>query len=151
MLTDPCEVLTQSEASTLSKVSMPAAVSKPWGKGGAVKCGYNSGSVEAFLILARAKTAAQAQAAWDAEKAGLEQQARPAGVKVSATAEPGIGDRAELFVGTATIGGVKNTMMAMFILKGATFIDLGDFALRNATPATKAAMRAEATVCVGRV
>lgn len=150
VLSNPCQVLTRSEATRLSGVSMPAGVNQPWGTG-ARKCGYTSGPVEAFVILERARTGAKAQAAWDAERTKLQQQAQPAGIKVTATAEPGIGDRAELFVGTATIGGVKNTLMALFILNGATFIDLGDFALQNAKPATKAAILAQGTTCAGRV
>ncbi len=148
-LADPCQVLTRPEASALSGMKMPAGVKQPWGKG--VKCGYTSGSVESFLILEQAKTSAKAQAAWDAEKAQLQQQAKPVGVKVTATSVPGIGDRAELFVGSVTLGGVKNTVMAIFVLKGATFVDLGDIALRGAAPATTAAIEAQASTSVGRV
>jgi len=150
-IANACQVLTQSEASALSGVSMPAGVQQPWGSGGAVKCGYTSGPVEAFVILDRASTAAEAQAQWDSEKANLQAQATPAGVSVTATAVPGIGDRAEVFVGNATIGGVKNTIMAIFALKGATFVDLGDFALQGSTPPTTAALEAQAMTSVGRV
>ena len=150
MVSDPCAVLPQAEASALSGVSMPAGVSQPLGTGGAMKCGYTSGSVEAFLILAKASSAAEAQAAWDTEKARLQQET-PTGITVTATAVQGIGDRAEVFVGKATIGGVNNTIMAIFVLKGATFMDLGDYALRNATPPTTAALQAQATTSVGRV
>ena len=109
-VTNPCEVLTRSEASTLSGLSMPAGVQQPWGTEGAVKCGYHSGTSEVFVILDKAAAPQAAQAAWDAEKAGLQQQAQPAGVRVTATSVPGVGDRAELFVGSVTLGGVKNTI-----------------------------------------
>ncbi len=151
LISDPCQVLPQSEASTLSGVSMPAGVSQPWGTGGAVKCGYTSGSVEAFLILQKASSSAQAQAAWDDEKATLQQEAQPTGITITANAVTGLGDEAEVFVGKATIGGVNNTIMAIFVLKGATFMDLGDYALRNATPPTTAALEAQATTSASRV
>jgi len=149
--TNPCDVLTRAEASALSGVSMPAGVKQPWGSGGAVKCGYHSGSTEAFAIMARAATPAQAQAAWNAEKASLSQQAAPSGVKISASALSGIGDKAEIFVGSVTVNGIKNTMMAVFVLKGSTFLDLGDFALMNAKPATTSALTAQAATSAGRL
>lgn len=148
---DPCGVLTQAEASALSRVTMPAGMSQPWGTGGAVKCGYTSGSVEAFVIIEKAASADAAQAAWNTEKVALQQQAQPAGVAVTATAVPGLGDQAELFVGTANVGGFSNTMMAIFVLKGATFLDLGDFALKNATPPTTDALKAQAETSAGRI
>jgi hypothetical protein len=148
---NPCDVLTQAEATALSGASMPAGVRQPWGSGGAVKCGYHSGSTEAFLILAKASSPATAQAAWDAEKADLQKQAAPAGVKVTATAVTGIGDQAELFVGSVSVNGIKNTVMAIFVLKGDTFLDLGDFALLGAKPATTADLTSQAATSAGRV
>jgi hypothetical protein len=56
-----------------------------------------------------------------------------------------------VFVGSATINGVKNTMTAIFVLKGTTFVDIGDIALKNATPATTAAVEAQAKTSLGRV
>jgi len=148
---DPCAVLTQSEASALSKVSMPAGVSQPWGSGGGVKCGYTSGSVEAFVILLKAKSSQEAQAAWDVEKAQLQQEGTTAGVQVTATSIAGLGDQAEMFVGNVAVGGFSNTIMAVFVLKGSTFLDLGDFALKNAKAPTTDALKAQAETSTGRI
>ncbi len=149
-LSNPCQVLTRAEASALSGVSMPAGVKKSWGTAG-FKCGYTSGSVEAFVILEQAASPGKATAEWNAEKASLQKQAIPAGVKISATVMPGLGDRAELFVGSVTSGGVKSTMMAVFVLKGSTFVDVGDFALLGTKPPTASALKAQAATCVSRV
>lgn len=116
-----------------------------------MKCGYTSGTVEAYVILAQVASADQAQAAWNTEKAALQQEVQAAGIAVSATSVPGIADQAEVFVGSDTIGGVNNTVTAIFVLKGATFLDIGDFALQNAKPTTTAAIEAQATTSVGRV
>jgi len=151
VMTDPCQVMTQSEASTLAGVPMPAGVKQPYKTGGAMKCGYTSGSTQAFVILAQAATPDQAQATWNADKASLQQEVQAAGIAFTSTSVPGIGDQAAVFVGSATINGVNNTMTAIFVLKGTTFVDIGDIALKNAKPATTAAVVAQAKTSVGRV
>jgi hypothetical protein len=151
VIADPCQLVTQAEASTLSGVSMPAGVKAPWGTGGAMKCGYTSGTTEVFVILAQAATADQAQATWNTDKATLAKEVQAAGIQVSATPVPGLADQASVFVGSATINGVKNTMSAIFVLKGTTFVDIGDIALKNAKPATTDALEAQAKTSLGRV
>jgi len=151
VIADPCQIMTQSEASTLAGVPMPAGVKQPYKTGGAMKCGYTSGSTQAFVILAQAATPDQAQATWNADKASLQQEVQAAGIAFTSTSVPGIGDQAAVFVGSATINGVNNTMTAIFVLKGTTFVDIGDIALKNATPATTAAVVAQAKTSVGRV
>jgi hypothetical protein len=116
-----------------------------------VKCGYTSGTTQAFVILVQAASAVQAQATWDTDKASLKKEVQAAGIEVSTSPVPGLADQAEAFVGSATINGVKNTMTGIFVLKGATIIGIGDLALKNAKPATTAAVEAQAKTSLGRV
>lgn len=130
---------------------MPAGVKQPWGTAGGVKCGYTSGTTQVYVILVQATSAVQAQATWDADKASLQKEVQAAGIEVSSTPVPGLAGQAQVFTGSATINGVKNTMTGIFVLKGATFIDIGDITLKNAKPATTAAVEDQARTSLGRV
>lgn len=150
---DPCQLVPQAEASALAGASFGPGVAE--NTGDSKRCTYGGQTLNIFTVeAAQATDAAAAQAAWnDAEaqvNAELTQKVPP-GIHliVANTNVPGLGDKAAVISGTATIQGETLGISGIYVLKGAKFFAFQD--LKLGTPPTQAAMEAEAKVALGRI
>ena len=132
--TDPCDLITQDEASGAVGVKLGAGVSSTAGPDRV--CTFKSGTTEVKLILApQAPDAKTAQTYWDAERGTV-----PAGVTVK--------DVSGFDRGTFVTGGVSGyTVSALFVIQGTTFFDF----YCGLKACTEANSVAEAQLIVGRL
>jgi hypothetical protein len=150
---DACQLVPQAEASALAGASFGPGV--PETSGLSKRCTYGGQTLNIFTVeVAEATDAAAAQAAWnDAEaqvKAELTQKVPPGiNLIVANTDVSGLGDKAAVISGTATIQGQTLGISGIYVLKGAKFFAFQD--LKLGTPPTQAAMEAEAKVALGRL
>jgi hypothetical protein len=152
---DPCQLVTAAEASTLAGASYGSGKASTT-SGGAKLCTYSSTTAVVNVLVAQAPDAATAQADWTQEQAQAEaaiKQGAPSGVdvtfNVSDTSVAGA-DQAALATGQATISGLKISISAIYLLKGATFVTFSDLAIGQAA-AGSSALQAQAAITLGRV
>jgi hypothetical protein len=151
---DPCQLVTQAEASTLAGTTFGPGKEDKSGNG--KRCVYGGQTKNVFTVeLGQAKDAATAQAEWSqaqAEAKAAVSEKLPPGTHVSLDtgAASGIGDRAATVYGSTTIGGLPVGLSGIYVLKGATFFAFQDLVLGNHPP-TVAAMKSEARTAAGRV
>ncbi len=150
---DPCALVPQAEASALAGTSFGPGVAETAGL--SKRCTYGGQTLNVFTVeAAQATDAATAQAAWDETEtqvnAALKQQV-PAGVNltVGKTEVTGVGDKAAVISGTATVQGRTIGISGIYVLSGAKFFAFQD--LRLGTPPTTAALVAEAQTAIGRL
>ena len=150
---DPCQVVTEAEASTLAGASFGPGKSETAGL--SKRCTYGGQTLNVFTVeVAQATDATTAQAAWDQAvaqvNAALKQQL-PAGVTLTVgnTSVAGIGDKAAEISGTATIQGQTIGISGIYVLSGSRFFGFQD--LKLGTPPTAAVMEAQALTSLGRI
>ncbi|HEV2218097.1 MAG TPA: hypothetical protein VGV88_11050 [Candidatus Dormibacteraeota bacterium] len=154
---DPCQVLTQSEASTLAGTTY-ASSKQETTSGGAKLCVYGAQTLNVFEVLvATATSATVAQSQWDQEKAQvtseLQKGAATPGLtftaNVSDTTLAGA-DRAASGTFSGTISGHTLAGTALYFLKGVYFVAIVDIVVDH-TPPALAAMEAQGQTSLGRL
>ena len=150
---DPCQLIPQAEASALAGASFgPGTVETA---GLSKRCTYGGQTLNVFTVeVAEAADATAAQAAWNEAQAQVDaelKQKLPPGINIAVanTNVSGIGDKAAVLSGTATIQGQTIGISGIYVLSGAKFFAFQD--LKLGTPPTQAAMEAEAKVALGRI
>jgi hypothetical protein len=154
---NPCQVVTQSEASQLASTSYAAGTLDTTQSGSQI-CWYGAQTRNVFEVLvAQASSASAAQSGWDQEKtkvlSSLNKATNVPGVSltvnISDTSIAGA-DRAAAGTMSFSIGGHALAGSGVYLLKGATFVAIVNLVLDHAAP-TVAAMEAEAQTALGRV
>jgi uncharacterized protein DUF3558 len=154
---DPCQLVTSSEASSIAGASF-AAGKEGVTSGGAKTCAYGAQTRNVFLVLVtQAPDPATAQADWAQEQAKAEaaiEQGLPQGasVNLNVTTVSNVtgADRAAIASFNTTISGQAVGVIAIYLLKGSTFVTFSDLVLGSPTP-TAATMEAQAQTTLGRV
>jgi hypothetical protein len=154
---DPCQLVTQQEASQLAGTTYAAGKKEAISSASSM-CTYGAQTLNVFTVLvAVAPDATTAQADWAQEeakaKAGLQQLVAEAGGSVSLNAGeitlPGA-DKAATAIATANISGRTLNISAIYVLKGAVFFTFADLVAGKPAP-TASAMAAQATTVLTRV
>jgi phage protein D len=154
---DPCQVVTQAEASQLAGTTYGAG-KEDTTSGGAKICWYGAQTLNVFQVLvATASSAAAAQAQWDQEKSQVQAQLEKASavpgltitINISDTSLSGA-DRAAVGTITETYNGHTISGSAIYLLKGPIFFAMVDLVVGHAAP-TSAAMEAEAQIALRRL
>jgi len=154
---DPCQLVTSAEASSIAGVTFSAG-KEDTTSGGAKSCGYGAQTPNVFMVVvAQAADAATAQADWTQEQAKAEatiKEGLPQGASVNlnitnVTTLSGA-DKAALATFNTTISGHPVGIIAIYLLKGATFVSFSDLVLGKATP-TADAMETQAQTSLGRL
>ena len=155
-VSDPCQLVTMTEASALAGVTFPAGVEGSTGTGSNT-CTYGGQTKNVFLVLiAKAADAATASAQWDAQlakaQAYLQTQLPPGAAVQFNTSDVSIlgADKAAAGTGSANISGVTLSATDVFLLKGATFVFFSDLKLGD-TPPSLPSMENQGTLVVSRL
>jgi hypothetical protein len=150
---DPCQLLTQDEASQLAGVSFGPGKEDTNGKNTKL-CTYGGNTKNVLtVVVAQAPDVATAKAQEAKAKQDIEDQAQSFGVgKVKTTELPGFATDTDavLIDGTADVGGQTLGGRALYLLKGATFFGFSDLAL-NQEPPSDDAIKAQAMTSLGRI
>ena len=165
---DPCQLVTQSEASTLAGATFGPGKEETI-SASSKECVYGSQMTNVMdIIVAEADSPATAKAVYAQELGNAQNLIAtnlPPGVHVnlvtssaslgsssaSASASPSsIGDEASTVTGSAAILGKTISFTGIYVISGATFFTIGDLLL-GATPPTEAAIQAQALVVIGRL
>ena len=154
---DPCQLVTQQEASQLAGASFAAGKEETISSG-AKMCTYGAQTLNVFMVeVAVAPDAATAQAQWAQEEAqaqaNLQQFVAQAGANVTLQAGDitlSGADKAAAATSTATISGQTISISAIYVLKGAVFFTFSDLVLGKAAP-TLAQMQTQAGTVLSRV
>jgi len=154
---DPCQLVTSSEASSIAGASFTAG-KEDTTSGGAKTCAYGAQTRNVFLVLVtQAPDAATAQADWTQEQAKAEaaiQQGLPQGSSVNLTVtnltNVAGADKAAIASFNTMISGQAVGLIAIYLLKGSTFVTFSDLVLGKPAP-TAAAMEAQAQTTLGRL
>jgi len=143
---DPCQLVTQQEASQLAGTTYGAGV-KSATQGNGNICTYGGQTTNVFeVIVGQAPDVATAQA----EEAAVKQQLQTAaGNGLTFTELPTLADGAAYFVGSIPLGGSNINASAIYVLKGTVFFGFSDEALAP-TP-TLAAMETQVNTILGRL
>jgi hypothetical protein len=155
--TDPCQLVTQSEASQLAGTSYNAGMEDTTSGGGKI-CWYGAQTVNVFEVLvATASSAAAAQAQWDSEKsqvsAALQKASSAPGVTVNINVtDTSLSGADRAAVGTFSESGSGHTIAAtaLYVLKGPVFLAIVDLLVDHAPPTTTA-MESEGQTALGRL
>ena len=154
---DPCQLVTQQEASQLAGATY-AAGKKEVLSSASSTCTYGAQTLNVFMVeVAVAADAKTALADWAQEeakaKAGVQQLVAEAGGSVSLNAGeitlPGA-DKAATAIATANISGQTVNISAIYVLKGAVFFMFADLVANKQAPTTSA-MAAQAQTVLTRV
>jgi hypothetical protein len=147
---DPCALVTQPEASTLGGVTFGAGTAET-SQGNAKLCSYGAeGSVVEIVVGAAADTAS-AQAGEQQFKTQLEQESHVNGLKLTELPAFESGVDAAVVEGSAAIASQKISIIALYLLKGTTYVGISDIATLGATPASASAMEAQGHTTAGRL
>jgi hypothetical protein len=154
---DPCQLVTQSEASTLAGVSFGVGT-KETVSSGATMCTYGGQTRNVFLVeVAVAPDAATAQADWAQEESqaqsALTELVTSSGASVNLKAGDITltgADKAATATASKTVSGVTLSISAIYVLKGAVFFTFSDLVLGKPAPSV-AAMEAQAQTVLTRV
>lgn len=155
--TDPCQVVTESEASALAGTSYGAGKEET-DSGGGQLCWYGANTLNVFEVLvATASSAAVAQSEWDTEKSKFESQLG------KATNVPGLtltinetdatlsgADRAATGTLSESYSGHTFAATVLYALKGPTFLAIVDITVDHAAPAVST-MEAQGQTSLGRL
>ena len=143
---DPCQLVTQDEASTLAGATLPPGKGSTFENNGRI-CAYGS-TAATFTVEV---TQALDQATVDvAKQQVLKQLQSAAGKGVKETQLSGIGDDAALITFSTKINGADLNGVAIYLLKGTYFVVLSDLGFAHPV-ATGDAMQAQAQTVVGRL
>jgi hypothetical protein len=151
---DPCQLVTQAEASALAGATFGPGREETAGSGKECIYGYQTTNVMDVIVTQApdAKTAQAAFAQGVAEAQSTISTNLPPGitVKLDPTNTAGIGDNATTIIGAGSVAGQTISFTGIYVLSGATFFTIGDLVLTKAPP-TAAAVQAQAKVTVGRI
>lgn len=154
---DPCQIVTASEAGALAGATFGPGLEMPGNNGGKA-CIYGFHSPNVFwVIFLTAGSSSAAQGLWSQELASISTQLQEgaagasagSGFTPTATTVSGA-DRAALWSTTATIGGVALTSFGVELLKGADFLAFFDSHDGSSPPGT-ASLDAQAMTSLARV
>ena len=141
---DPCQLVTQPEASTLTGASYGAGRQET-DPGGGKRCIYGYQTKNVFeVIVVQAASVEQAQAEKDKLRAEAEQQI---GGQVDMSRLSGIGDDAE-WLHAGPMQGIS--VAGLYVVKGTVGFALVDVVVGAAAP-SQAAMTGQATTVLGRL
>lgn len=145
---DPCQLLTQSEASQLGGDTLGAGTSTT--DNNTKLCTYGSATpVIVSAIVAVAPDVATAQAAEAAALNDLKSQAPP-GTQTTELPNFAPGTDAILLTGSQSFGGKTLSATAIYMLKGTIFVAITDLAV-DKPAATTDAIEAQAQTSLGRL
>jgi hypothetical protein len=149
---DPCQVVTQDEASKLAGSTFGPASATTMSNNGRL-CAYGQEGLFLNVIVTAAADAATAKAQEPAFKAEIEQAAADAGLGDMKLTEipdflPGVD--AAVLSGATTVGGTNVEGIALYALKNAVLLAITDLAYGGTAPSA-AAMEDEAKVALGRL
>lgn len=141
---DPCQLVTQQEASALTGVAFGPG-QRDDVPNGEKRCVYGSQTKNVFTVgVVQGSSVAEAQAYKDQLKAEAEQKL---GTVVNLSPVPGVADDAESLSGNI---GAGLSVSGLYLLKGAIGVGIVDVALGASAP-TVAAMTGQATTVVSRL
>ena len=152
--TDPCQLVTMGEASSLTGVTYGAGKTETTSGGGKL-CFYGAQTTDVFeVFVGIASDAATAQSQWDAKKAEVEAQLNSTAkshltVNVADTNITGA-DRAAAGTFSGSLNGVTLSGTGVYLLKGPAFVAIVDIAANHGVP-TISAMEAQASTAVSRL
>jgi Protein of unknown function (DUF3558) len=155
--TDPCQLVTSQEASSLAGASYGAGRPDTT-SGGAKICIYGYQTLNVFLVLVAVATdAATAQADWAQEEAKAQaalNQGAGQGANITFNLNdvanlPGA-DRAAVGTASGTVSGQTISGSAIYLLKGPIFFTFSDVGL-GITPPSISAMEAQAQTSLARL
>lgn len=150
-VTDPCQLVTQQEASQLAGATFGPGKEQTNSDGGRF-CVYGAQTTNVFTIgLVVAPDAATAQAGWSAAESQAQSQLQQQGANISVTDATLAGaDKTVTGTGSETLGGKTLNISAIYVLKGKTFFTFADLVLGKPAP-TIAQMEAQAQTSLTRV
>jgi hypothetical protein len=139
---DPCQLVTQDEASTIAGATFGAGEEQKTAGGGKI-CVYGSETTNVFTVEVAQAEPALASAEWTQELAETEatiESRLPPGVHVNfdASNAAGIGDEAAVLTGSETLVGKPINFSGIYVLSGGTFFLIGDLVLGKASPPVSA-------------
>lgn len=143
---DPCQLVTQSEASSLAGMQLGAG--RETNDSNRKMCTYGGTGTDVTVFLVQAPS----QAALDAGKAeALAALQKAAGSGMKTTIVSGIGDTAALLtLSRSAATGLTLNATAIYVVKGLTFFAITDISVGHAT-ASEAAIKAQAMTTVSRI
>jgi hypothetical protein len=154
--TDPCQVLTASEASSLSGVSYTAGREETTSGGGKV-CVYGYQTLNIFWVLVgEASDAATAQAQFTQEEAQAESfltTSLPQGANANATLTDATiagADKAAVGSGSAALAGHTFSFSDLAALKGPSFLFFSNVSLGQSV-ASSSALETQAATSISRL
>ena len=157
--TDPCQVVTQSEASQLTSTSFGPGKEETSSNGSGKLCWYGGQTTDVFeVFIATASSAATAQAQWDTEKANVQSELTKAAAVPGMTFSANINDttlsgadRAASGTLTASYNGHTISGSVLYMLKGAVFCAIVDIRVDGQAPPTISALEAQGQTSLGRL
>jgi hypothetical protein len=154
--TDPCQLVTSAEASSLTGVTYTAGTQDNQSPG---VCWYGAQTLNVFeVVFAKANSSAEANAQWSQYEAKVQSTLKQAfqqvpgltlSFNVSDISVTGF-DRAATGTFSATYHGQTISASALYTLKGADFFAMSDLAGNQAVP-NAAALEAQAQTTSGRL
>lgn len=143
---DPCQLVTQDEASKLAGVSLgkgKASTLENHGK----QCIYTATGLAFSVTVLQAPDQATVDAA---KQQVLSELQKSAGKAVTTTPLSGIGDDAMLLTMSTTVQGMTVKVIGIYLLKGTLFVAFSDLALGHPVPSSND-MQAQAQTIVSRL
>jgi hypothetical protein len=151
---DPCQLVTQDEASTLAGATFGPGREEDTNGGKECVYGYQTTNVMDIIVAQAidAKTAQgdYAQGLADAQSTIATNLPAGVAVKLDSANTAGIGDQAVTITGAGSIQGQTLSFTGIYVLSGATFFTIGDLVLAKAPP-TVTAIQDQAKVTLGRI
>jgi len=154
---DPCQLVTQAEASQLAGTSYAAGKEETTSGGGRM-CWYGAQTTNVFeVFVGAASSAGVAQAQWDNEKSQLQAAIEKGGSTPGLTLNANVVDTSIAGADRAAAGslsfsgnGFSIAGSVVYLLKGATFVAIANLVAGHASPSIPA-MEAEAQIALGRL
>ncbi len=155
---DPCQLVTQQEASQLAGGTAFTAGREETTSGGAKMCVYGGQTTDVFMVeVAVASDAATAQSMWAQEESraqtAIQQIVSQQGVSINLSAGditlPGADKAAAASANGDFVGHTLN-ISAVYVLKGRVFFTFSDLARDKAAP-SMSAMEAQAQTVLTRI
>jgi hypothetical protein len=147
--TDPCMLVTPSEASALTGGNFSAGQEQTT-SGNGKQCVYGEQGIilgVLFGIAASASVAAAGEQAWKAEL----EKAAGFGLTLKEMTGFAAGTDAATIGGSKTIGGLSYSVAAIYVLRGTSFFAISDVATLGSKPPTSAALENQAMVTLTRI
>ena len=143
---DPCQLVTQDEASKLAGVSLGKGKASTFENHGK-QCVYTATGFAFSVSVLQAPDQATVDAA---KQQVLSELNKNVGQGVKTTPLSGIGDDAMLLTVSTTVQGTSVKLIGIYLLKGTLFVEFSDFALGHPVPSSND-MQAQAQTIVSRL